>query len=382
MGREISTSSPGMITSSVLGTGLPPPLALSANKGVNMLPINEPILVNPAQPQTELVDGFYVWNEGVLCSDQLCPHIGHRHFHCAHPRCLYVTISAENLSIHEHFHENTQILDGFMSFDRNINCRMGSCQSNTVSKHFHCTKCGFSFVRYQVMEAHAEKHHQQEENTSTHSLGPLSPIYLQKPRPDSPMETPANNSLGSSVEGSDTPLKSQPLIPVVKSSGIFYPLSPFPIASQGTTRTTTSTTNSQPGALVTPIPPSSRPSVLPTFTLPVSGCLSITATRRSPGLPPSYSPLPQERMDQDESEEPKKKINSEMGVESPEHSNDQSHAGDGSAPRTLMSPVHERNPPSSLIPDYANSNHHLQYGQEISCGRPFCKLKKKEHFHC
>lgn len=63
--------------------------------------------------------------------------------------------------------------------------------SNKVNKHYHCTRCGFSFVRYQTLESHAEKHQQEEEGGSSHSLGPQSPIYLKKPRPDSPMETPA-----------------------------------------------------------------------------------------------------------------------------------------------------------------------------------------------
>lgn len=27
-------------------------------------------------------------------------------------------------------------------------------------------------------------------------------------------------------------------------------------------------------------------------------------------------------------------------------------------------------------------NGETQYGLEIACGRPFCKLKRKAHFHC
>ncbi|RXG51755.1 Transcription factor castor, partial [Armadillidium vulgare] len=372
MGREIPSS--GIMP----GAPLPPPLALSAAKKRNMLPLSEPIVENPPQPQAELVDGFYLWDEGVFCSDQLCPHIGRRHFHCAHPRCLYVSLISESLSIHsDDFHENTRILEGFMFFDRNINCRMSSCQNNTINKHFHCTKCGYSFIRYQAMEAHNEKHQQEEDDDQTsHTLGPLSPIYLQKQRPDSPMDTPSNSCLSTPSEGSETPSKSQ----LVKSSGIFYPLSPFPSASQGASRSTsTTTTNSEPGALVTPIPPSTRPTTLPTYTLPVSGCLSITATRRSPGLPPPFSPVQQEIMDQDESEESNKKFDS-PGIDTVNHSSEQTDANDLSV-APVLSPSNERSLGPDIIPEQENGSQ-SQFEQEISCGRPFCKLKKKEHFHC
>lgn len=60
------------------------------------------------------------------------------------------------------------------------------------------------------MEAHNEKHHQEEEDDQTsHTLGPLSPIYLQKQRPDSPMDTPSNSCLSTPSEGNETPSKSQ-----------------------------------------------------------------------------------------------------------------------------------------------------------------------------
>lgn len=69
------------------------------------------------------------------------------------------------------------------------------------------------------MSSHAEKHQQDDEDQSSHSLGPLSPIYLQKPRPDSPMETPSTNSLASS-EGAETPSKSQRKYIILELSSI------------------------------------------------------------------------------------------------------------------------------------------------------------------
>lgn len=76
-----------------------------------------------------MVDGFYPWAEGVACPDQLCPLLGRRHYHCAHPRCLYVTAHTDVLPLHAHdFHENTPIPEGFIAIDRNIDCRSPNCQ--------------------------------------------------------------------------------------------------------------------------------------------------------------------------------------------------------------------------------------------------------------
>ena len=75
--------------------------------------------------------------------------------------------------------------------------------------------------------------------------------------------------------------------PVVKSSGIFYPLSPFPNLPQGGTRT--STPRSEAGALVMAIPPS-RPQNIPSFSMPVSGGFTITSTPRISQVPPSTPP--------------------------------------------------------------------------------------------
>lgn len=334
-----------------------------------LLPLSGPLLSNPLQPQAEIVEGFYPWAEGVPCPDQLCPLLGRRHYHCAHPRCLYVTAHTDVLPLHAHdFHENTPIPEGFIAIDRNIDCRSPNCQSNKVNKHFHCTRCGFSFVRYQTLESHAEKHQQEDEGAPTHSLGPQSPIYLKKPRPDSPMDAPVASG------DRESPSKSQDLSPpVVKSSGIYYPLSPFPTSTPASIRPP-SNSRGEAGALVTPIPPSSRPQNSTTFTLPVSGSLTITATRRSPILLDMQSPI-RDRMDHIDSDE-------RHDFES-DHSRPLSQQGDPYPGRILQAHNREQAPlAAALGTDWLNSERHPQYGPDYSCGRPFCKLKKKEHYHC
>nr|XP_053646335.1 zinc finger protein castor homolog 1-like isoform X9 [Cherax quadricarinatus] len=335
-----------------------------------LLPLTGPVLSNPLQPQAEIVEGFYPWGEGVSCPDQLCPLLGRRHYHCAHPRCLYVTAHTDVLPLHAHdFHENTPIPEGFIAIDRNIDCRSPNCQSNKVNKHFHCTRCGFSFVRYQTLESHAEKHQQEDGAVHTHSLGPQSPIYLKKQRPDSPMDAP---TAGADRE---SPSKAQQDLspPVVKSSGIFYPLSPFPTSTPSNNRP--SSTRGEAGALVTPIPPSLRQQNSTTFTLPVSGSLTITATRRSPPPLGMQSPI-RDRMDQVDTDD-----RSEFDSDQPRPLSQQ---GDPYSTRILQTLNREETPlgAASLSSEWLCPERHPQYGPEYSCGRPFCKLKKKEHFHC
>ncbi|KAG0728909.1 Transcription factor castor [Chionoecetes opilio] len=384
MGRETSpprlsipcsttTSCSTTTTTSPGATGVPS--AASGGPQPILLPINGPLLVNPLQPQAEIMDGFYPFGEGVPCPDQLCPLLGRRHYHCAHPRCLYVNAHPDVLTLHAHdFHENTPIPEGFIAIDRNIDCRSPNCQSNKVNKHYHCTRCGFSFVRYQTLESHAEKHQQEEEGGSSHSLGPQSPIYLKKPRPDSPMDTPTASG------DPESPNKAQDFSPpVVKSSGTFYPLSPFPVSTPGSMRPS-SNSRGEAGALVTAIPPSSRSQNSTTYTLPVSSSLTITATRRSPLPPDMHSPI-RDRMEHAELEE------------RPDQECDQPRLmiqqGDFYPTRILQNLNRDQVPlaaaaaaVAALGSDWHIPERHPQYGPEFSCGRPFCKLKKKEHFHC
>ena len=84
-----------------------------------------------------------------------------------------------------------------------------SFSSNKVQKHYHCIRCSLSLATQQSLEIHLEKHHQEEETPSSHSLGPQSPIYLQKPRPDSPMDSPQHGIPGTSNGSPETPSKSQ-----------------------------------------------------------------------------------------------------------------------------------------------------------------------------
>nr|CAD7426118.1 unnamed protein product [Timema monikensis] len=119
-----------------------------------------------------LQEGFYSYSEGIPCPDTLCPYNSRcHHFHCRQPRCFYVTDREDILIMHsKDFHDNIDILEGFLFFDRMVDCRLPNCHSNKVNRHFHCMHpgCGYSFVRYSTMAVHEQKH--QADNISETSL--------------------------------------------------------------------------------------------------------------------------------------------------------------------------------------------------------------------
>lgn len=105
------------------------------------------------------LQGFDVFPENSKCPDNLCPYLGTIHYHCNQNRCLYVTDKEDVLIMHsKDFHDNIDILDGFEFYDRNVDCRLSNCPSNKVNRHFHCTRCNYSFVQYSTMAVHNQKH--------------------------------------------------------------------------------------------------------------------------------------------------------------------------------------------------------------------------------
>lgn len=78
-----------------------------------------------------LQEGFALFDgegAGGRCGDALCALSGRRHFHCKQPRCFYATDREDVLLMHARdFHDNVDILPGFVFFDRSIDCRLAGC---------------------------------------------------------------------------------------------------------------------------------------------------------------------------------------------------------------------------------------------------------------
>lgn len=156
-------------------------------------------LLPQAKPETE--EGFYIFNEGSPCPDALCIYFAQRHYHCSQPRCYYVTNREDILVLHsKDFHDNIDIYEGFVFFDRSVDCRMPGCPSNKTNRHFHCTRlgCNYTFVRYSTMTAHEEKHRQEANDLSSNAS---NASYNDEPMP---YQHNSNNGAMSTTASQDS----------------------------------------------------------------------------------------------------------------------------------------------------------------------------------
>lgn len=137
----------------------------------------------------------------------------------------------------------------------------------------------------------------------------------------------------------------------------------------------TSTPRSEPGALVMAIPPSaSRPRPVPCFTLPVSSSFTITSTPRISQVPPSTPPL----LSDNSGECLLMKIHPKISPRSPIPHIEEISGNSGSQGNSSRDSFN----PSTIIPEKLLPEHHPQYSGDVLCNRPFCKLKRREHYHC
>ncbi|XP_039277095.1 zinc finger protein castor homolog 1 isoform X2 [Nilaparvata lugens] len=239
--------------------------------------------------------GFQHYLDG--CPDLLCTYSSKpQHYHCTRVRCFFATDNEEQLLLHSRdFHANVDILDGFFFFDKSVDCRLESCQSNKITGHFHCIHpgCGSSFTKSSGMHLHQAKHMAEMNSSrspSNDTSVDLSSVKVEvklerdsSPR-SSPIHSPETNN-GGSNQSNSTPRA------VVKASGTFYPL-----------------------------------------------CGLSNVRSSSPTSPGSGEAV----------------VKSE--------------------------PTTEKMP--DTFPEWMSLERHEKYGPETSCSRPFCKLKRKEHYHC
>uniref|UniRef100_A0A1B6C8U6 C2H2-type domain-containing protein n=2 Tax=Clastoptera arizonana TaxID=38151 RepID=A0A1B6C8U6_9HEMI len=248
------------------------------------------------KPSLQILElhGFQAYNDA--CPDPLCIYSStSQHYHCNRQRCFFATDSEEQLMAHsKEFHDNIEILDGFLFFDRSVDCRLDGCPSNKVNRHFHCARsgCGYSFVRFSNMSLHQAKHLSENNNSRSPNTVSEQLSTEVKKEPVTEKDIISNNSSPvrttlHSPENINNSAAQVARTTVVKASGTFYPL-----------------------------------------------CGLSNVSSSSPSTP-NAEPI----------------VKTEPEVE-------------------------------STLPEWMSLDRHERYGPELSCSRPFCKLKRKEHYHC
>ncbi|KAK3922303.1 Zinc finger protein castor-like protein 1, partial [Frankliniella fusca] len=319
-----------------------------------------------------LQEGFMLFEqgEGSRCGDALCSLSAGRHFHCKQPRCFYATDREDVLLMHARdFHDNIDILPGFVFFDRSIDCRLPGCPSNRTSRHFHCARpgCGYTFVRYSNMAQHEAKHRGEANNNNNQDadakgdVGEVSPVgstagTLSPVMGSGPTTTTATPGTPRSRPPSNPHQLDQSRTTVVRASGTFYPLSAFSCSSGAL--------GGGGGSGSKPLPP------------PGTGgpCVTPPAPKSSPPSPYPQTPNPAEL-------ERRHLFVADIVKTDPDASGP---AGHSLAHLLQHVDAHVPGPPQqhTTLPEWMSPDRHVRYGPEQSCSRPFCKLKRKEHYHC
>lgn len=300
-----------------------------------------------------IVNGFKMFNKQEPCPDEMCMYIDKEHFHCVRIRCHHATDRADVLNLHaKDFHNFINILDGFEFFDRNVNCRRMHCANNKANRHYHCIrpKCDYSFVRHSTMAQHNKKHSPESHESNQSQRSAVATIKAE-PVPIAPALSP--------LDDPEADLK-----PIIKSTGTFFPLSTIsklqgvqsPIASFSPTVTSFPLAFTMPVAISSPIPILTAVNTIPTVatlaTLPALASMPAVA-----GFAVTND------------------INaSSMTMPMPMISNSV-----GALPLTVLL---QKKVNASTPPSWGVLKMKMHYNLHQNCGRPFCKLKKKDHYHC
>ncbi|XP_014244600.1 zinc finger protein castor homolog 1-like isoform X2 [Cimex lectularius] len=185
------------------------------------------------------------------CPDPLCSLSEKpQHYHCSRPRCYFATDSDDFLLAHTRdFHDNIDILEGFLFFDRSVDCRFENCPSNKVNRHFHCIKpnCGYSFVRYSHMAIHQAEHEQQQQAEHQQHSSPSQPTDLSESCERLSVKSEVSHHSNSENNPEEATITVRPT--VVKASGTFYPLCGLSNSNSSPTPASESLIKTEPGTM-------------------------------------------------------------------------------------------------------------------------------------
>ncbi|XP_067659441.1 zinc finger protein castor homolog 1-like isoform X2 [Haliotis asinina] len=288
-------------------------------------------------PAAEVINGFKHFTADEPCPDTQCMYYMKDHFHCARPRCHHATDRMDVLNLHaKDFHNFVNILEGFEFFDRNIDCRRPHCHNNRANRHFHCLKpkCDYSFVRHSTMVQHDRKHK-------------MPPVPKIAPVPASAKKEVSNFiPIVPAMPGLQLDPKNKN---VVKAAGTFYPMSPL----NDVRSTVPGSVFNQPMSLTMASNLTTQSLSAMASTLSTQSMVAQPLPSTIPGLPNNMSTLFMAGQ-----------------LQLPMAS---------AMPLTVLLQQKGLTPPQ---PNWGQMRSKMHYALNSNCGRPFCKLKKKDHYHC
>ena len=301
----------------------------------------------------KIINGFRKFDTMDLCPDEECIYRNRLHYHCGHLRCYTSTDRVDVLNLHaKEFHKFVIIRKYFEYFDRYVNCRRTNCSNNRLNRHFHCTRphCDYSFVRHSTMLQHEKKHLSETKISSSEVQ--TAPALA---RPSRYLITHHNVEVCPPVMPVLSTLATiKPAITeknVVKATATFYPAS---CLYKGTSFV------SPKFILCSLSTIGCNSSVLLSMSHQDSFELSSVLTSSAIKPMPSISSF----------------ANTDVSVVSSSlpHCSTLPFQSTFQNRHFFKSGAHE-------VSSLATKNS-VFYNNQSHCGRPFCKLKKKDHYHC
>ena len=418
-GRRLSGSSPIVGTSPGLKRrrGRPPKYQRKEITQVPKIEMTDEQILTQARlhgPDHCISSGFKKFTPSDPCPDEKCIFAAKGHYHCIRQRCHHATDNTDLLSLHaKDFHSYIHILEGFEFFDRTVNCRRPHCHNNKATRHFHCVRpnCDYSFVRVSTMAQHDKKHRMAEMGL-THSptiAVPTMAFLSNKTVPIMPMSvTHAQQMVSIAPAGlvratnthfpttaSNTCTLSAGIVQVTQTAPIMVAMPPrHPQPSHGMT----SSGSIQPiiiAPVTTTLPVTSMSKLIPTHAGPlvntgVTAPLIFKSAASSSQLLPVTAHMPLMASPVIKPVDSSMTFTPQLITIAPKPV---TGGGSVTSNKPIPATISNNQPGLTVLlqqkvpkvmpqTSWVNLLVKMHCSPNQNCGRPFCKLKKKDHFHC
>ncbi|XP_013088820.2 uncharacterized protein LOC106072911 [Biomphalaria glabrata] len=369
---------------------------------------------NRCPENSRIINGFKKFVVPELCPDEKCLFKGKDHYHCGRKFCHMSTDRMDVLNVHaKEFHNNITILEGYEFFERMVNCRRPVCHNNRINRHFHCvrSRCDYSFVRHSTMAQHNKKHPTVTSAVLSAPLTRSAPISSVAHTKSTPSQyVPIAPAISSPTLASPpVTLKtiSNSSKNTIKSSGTYYPipgvskfkLTPSPSSKIASSRKTMSSNHqviaghplsSGSNSILTPngvcltlspIPLIAQGTPLAQQNNILAGVIPLT----SPNLAPTFVNISGNTFlptAHGQYLQPSELLTSNVLhlVQNPSAPASSSTRETVNFPNRTSSAFLQTKP--EISGTWLSLKKRMYFSVQLNCGRPFCKLKKKDHYHC